>query len=241
MKSQIHTIAFIKRQAKNYKKQNGISHSQSLDLISQKYGYSNWKHFLKMQNQDVTIEVKRGADLFQITFTDWLKKHKNRNSPLGDLASDMLRDKNWPSYNSLEDYQFYLELKNASIGAIEALKKAGKTYKAYLKQKNAPVSNKSKLLNPLPKKHDPRRIVYVKNIIPLHYSNRTVEKFIPSDKAWISWDGRKAIPVTITGVDDRHYTVIIERPIKNAGAEHFLLLDEVRSIPELACINRITS
>jgi YozE SAM-like protein len=241
MKNQMHTIAYIKRLAKKLKKEKGISHTEALDLISKEHSYSNWKHYHKVLHQQNSPEVKVVPDLFQITFTDWLKKHKNRNSPLGDLATDMLDDKNWPSHNSLEDYRDYLNLRQASFGATEALKRAWRSYKIYLKKKNTPISDKLKLPRSLPKNHDQRKIVLVSNVTPLHYSKRSVEKFNPADKAWISWDGRKAIPVTILEVDETRYTFRIERPLKKVGNEHFLFLDEVRSTPELACINRVTS
>lgn len=241
MKNKRHTIAYIKRQAKNLKKQHNVSHTQALDLISTQHGYSNWKHYQKILSQHAITKIEEVTELFQITFNDWLKKHKNRDSPLGDLAMDMLRDKQWPSYNSLKDYQRHLSFMHASTEAIEALKRAWRTYTAYLKKKNSPVSDKPKVSKLLPKNNDLRRIVFVKNITPLHYANRTAEKFNPGDKAWISWDGRKASPVTILEVDDRHYTFKIERPLKDAGNTHFLFLDEVRSTPELACMNRVTS
>jgi YozE SAM-like fold/Glyoxalase superfamily protein len=241
MKKKMHTIAYIKRQAKNLKKQNGISHTQALDLISKQHGYSNWKHYQKILSQHTNTKVEEVTEVFQITFTDWLKRHKNRNSPLGDLATDMLGDKQWPSYNSLKDYQGYLNFRHASIGAIEAIKRAWRTYTAYVKKKNEPVSDKPKLLKHVPKNHDLRKITFVKNVTPLHYVNRIAEKFNSGDKAWISWDGRKAIPITILEVDDRHYAVRIERPIKSAGIGYSFFLDEVRSTPELACMNRVTS
>jgi hypothetical protein len=81
----------------------------------------------------------------------------------------------------------------------------------------------------------------VHHAIPIHFRDRTAEKFVPGDKAWISWNGKKAIPVTITKVDDRHYTFRIERPLKKVGSVHFLFLDEVRSTPELACRNYVTN
>ena len=59
-------------------------------------------------------------------------------------------------------------------------------------------------------------------------------------KAWISWNGVKAIPVTVLEADERFYTFKIERPLKKAGNQHYVRLDEVCSTPELACINHIT-
>ena len=73
----------------------------------------------------------------ELTFTEWLKKHKNRDSPLGDLATDMLRDKTWPMYTTLDSYQAYLSSKNADLGAVQTLKSAWKTYKAFLARKNS--------------------------------------------------------------------------------------------------------
>ncbi len=175
-------------------------------------------------------------------FADWLAKQKNRDSPLGDLAQKRgFEDRNdvWPSYESLEDYQDYLKLNQAPIGAIATLEKAWKTYKAFLKRKQSPNLHK-RTFKPVLKKHDPRTIVFVKNITPLHYSKRTIEHFVAGNKAWISWEGRKAIPVTVLKADEFSCTFRIERPLKKAGDEHNVRLDEVRSTPELACINYIT-
>ena len=177
------------------------------------------------------------------TFLGWLKKHKNRDSPLGDLANKPgFADKSqpWPSYDSIEDYQNYLLENHPPLGAMEALNKAWKSYQAYLRKKGAP--------NPIKKVkrsardiHDPRKIAFVKNVKPLHYSKRTIENFVPGDKAWVSWEGSKAIPVTVLEADDKYYTLRIERPLKKTGDEHYVRLDEVRSTPELACINHVTS
>ncbi|PZP83718.1 MAG: hypothetical protein DI582_10490 [Azospirillum brasilense] len=85
-----------------------------------------------------------------------------------------------------------------------------------------------------------RSVTYLKGITTLHYTKRDIEKFDVGDEAWISWDGKKALPVIITEVDDRHYSVKIERPLKQAGNVHSLFLDEVRSTPEAACQNCVT-
>jgi len=115
---------------------------------------------------------------------------------------------------------------------------------SHLKKIKAKLISKSSTPNRVPRQEteeDSREIVIIKNIKPIHFENRTIEKFNVGDKAWISWDGRKAIPVTITEVSEHHYSFKIEKPLKNKGNEHFLYLDEVRSTPELACINRVTS
>jgi len=73
----------------------------------------------------------------EITFTDWLKKQKNRDSPLGDLANDMLNDTTWPENDSLDGYRSHLRSFNASREAIETLEKAWKTYHAFIKRKHS--------------------------------------------------------------------------------------------------------
>jgi hypothetical protein len=241
MNKKVNTLAYFKRQAKKLKKERNITHTEALDVIAKENGYSNWIHCCRSLNEQPVSEIKSTREKFQLSFTDWLKKHTNRDSPLGDLATDALRDKGWPSYSTLQDYRNYLSFKGAVYGAITALERAWKSHKAYLRRKTAPTSTKSKTKKSIIKRPDTRTIVFVSNVTPLHYTKRTIEKFNSGDPAWISWDGRKAIPVTIVEVDDIYYTFRIERPLKKAGNEHYLRLDEVRSTPELACINRVTS
>jgi hypothetical protein len=179
---------------------------------------------------------------FELSFPDWLAKHKKRDSPLGDLATKRgFSDQKdgWPTYDNLEAYKDHLKVGNPPRGATAALEMAWKTYERFLKRKRSS-QLKKQAAKPEPKKPDSRTIVSVKNVVPLHYSKRTVESFTAGDKAWISWDGKKAIPVTVTEVDERYYTFKVERPLKNAGNEHYVRLDEVRSTPELACTNCIT-
>lgn len=244
MNKQTPTLNHVKREAKQLKKELGIKYIEALESVSKKYGFSNWTHCQRILSQQKSIQANKAVASapFEISFADWLSKHKNRNSPLGDLASDMLRDqKDWPLYNTLEEYVDYLEFKGAYYRAVETLKSAWKVYKAYVKRKNMPDTKKHKTNKPKPKNQDQRKITFVKGVTPLHFTKRTQEKFNSGDKAWISWDGSKAIPVTITEVDEHYYTFIVERPAKKAGNEHYLRLDEVRSTPELACINRVTS
>lgn len=240
MKQQQHTLAFVKRRAKNLKKKSGISHMKALDIISKELGYSNWKHCLESISEESIPKTEAKSEVPQLSFTDWLKKHKNRDSPLGDLASDMLSDSTWPLYEALEEYIDYMSFKSAPHVVVETLKRAWKSYKAYLHRLNSPKSSHPRIVKQKPKNHDPRKITYISNITPLHHAKRTVEKFAVGDKAWISWDGRKAIPVTIVEVDGIYYSFKIDRPLNKAGDEYYLRLDEVRSTPELACINHVT-
>lgn len=240
MQKKIHTLDFIKQKASKLKKELKITHTKALESIAVELGYSNWKHCQRSLSKQPTINIIPAKEQIQLSFTDWLKRHKNRDSPLGDLATDMLTDSAWPLYNTVEEYEFYLRSKNAYSAAIRTLNEAWKSYRNYLKRKEkefpAPIKHKK----PITKKEPPRKIIFIKNITPLHYSKRTVEKLNIGDEAWVSWDGSKAIPVVIVDVDEHYYSFKIERPLKNAGDKHYLRLDEVRTTPELACLNCYT-
>jgi hypothetical protein len=219
-----------------------ISHTEALEYLSRQAGYSNWIHCQRELNNKLVEEVKPAIIPEQITFTEWLTKHKKRDSPLGDTASDMLRDAQCPAhYSAREQFLGYLEFKCARFEVIRILKEAWNNYLLYLKRKANPDLIKKPAAKKVQEQTDTRRVVYVKNVIPIHYSKRKAEKFIVGDKAWISWDGSKAHPVTIFEVDERHYTFRIERPLKDSKGTRFLFLDEVRSTAELACLNRVTS
>ncbi len=123
---------------------------------------------------------------------------------------------------------------------------SGFRYKSYPNSQNVHFNMLQKSIDNLDyeiRPHDmkERKSVSVSEIVPLHYTKRTVEPFVIGDKAWISWGGKKALPVEIINVDDRHYTVSIEHPKKYVGKQHVLYLDEVRSTPELACLNYVAS
>jgi hypothetical protein len=135
MNKKINT-SFLKRQAKKLKKELNITHTEALDLIAKKNGYSNWKHCISEPSKQPAPKIVIPEEQLQLGFTDWLKKHKKRDSPLGDLATDALEDKNWPMYNTLVEYQHYLTFRGASPGALSALKNAWKSYKAYLRRRN---------------------------------------------------------------------------------------------------------
>jgi hypothetical protein len=240
MENPKHTLSYIKRQAKKIKKERGVNHIEALEIVSKSCGYSNWMHCSRSLNHQKTDNFKIVDESIELSFTDWLKRHSSRNSPLGDLAKDMTNDETWPSYNSLDDYRSYLHNQNACYDAIETLDRAWKTYSTYLRKKKMPDVNKIIVKKTTLEIHDKRRIVFISDSTSIPYDKRTVEKFVPGDKAWVSWNGRKAIPVTVTEVKDERYSLKTERPVKKAGNSYSLFLDEVRSTPELACMNHVT-
>ncbi|QKJ32219.1 hypothetical protein HQ865_21460 [Mucilaginibacter mali] len=188
------------------------------------------------------INAMKAHEEAEISFSAWLAKQKNRDTPLGDLAIKRgFADKSegWPIYSSLKEYQAFLTSNHPPRGSMATLERAWKSYQSYLRKKQSPSSNKQ-VKKSVPKKDDARTVVSVKKAIPLSYDKRSIEKFSPGDAAWISWDGKKAIPVSVLEVDESHYSVKVESPRKMAGNTHSLFLDEVRSSPELACENLVT-
>lgn len=240
MTTQIYTLANFKSKAKKLKIELNISHIAALEILAKQSGFSNWIHCQRSLSTQSNIVIPSIEQISELSFNDWLKRHKNRDSPLGDLSKQMLANSTWPSYNSLDEYLEYFMTQHFRRGASQAIEDAWKSYKRYIKTKNSQ-KNKEIIRRKSASKFDLiPKISYQKNITPLHISKRDIEKFNVGDSAWISWDGRKAIPVKIAEVDDNGYSVKIERPINKAGNIHSLFLDEVRSTPELACLNRVT-
>ncbi|MVN92661.1 YozE family protein [Mucilaginibacter aquatilis] len=175
-------------------------------------------------------------------FADWLAKQKKRDTPLGDLANKRGfadESENWPIFSEYKQYQDYLLNNHPPYGAMAALERAWRSYQTYVRKKRS--SNPLKQVNKSElQKHVDRKVVTVKKATPIPYDRRTIEKFMQGDDGWISWDGKRAIPVSIVGVSERHYTIAIQSPRRKAGNKHSLFLDEVRSSPELACANLVT-
>lgn len=58
-------------------------------------------------------------------FTEWLLRQAGRDDPIGDLASDVGRDPDWPAGSrSLSRFLVYLRNRGACEGAIAALRAA---------------------------------------------------------------------------------------------------------------------
>jgi len=59
------------------------------------------------------------------SFTRWLLQQADRDDPIGDLASDVTRDPDWPARSkSLNRLLVYLRNRGACEGAIAALQAA---------------------------------------------------------------------------------------------------------------------
>ncbi len=166
-------IFYLKRQAKKLKKELNITHTEALDLIAKKNDYSNWKHCIAELKKQPVQNVVLSEEILSLSFTDWLKKHKKRDSPLGDLATDALADKNWPMYNTLAEYQHYLTFRGASISALSALKNAWKSYKAYLRRKNLHLPHEEWILQEIKIKNKQK---YLDDNYPFGYPPELTDK-----------------------------------------------------------------
>lgn len=63
-----------------------------------------------------------------VSFTGWLAKHRKRENPLGDLARDVARDKNWPSDGDLPRFERHMMAAGACSAALRTLSSAWKKY-----------------------------------------------------------------------------------------------------------------
>jgi hypothetical protein len=130
----------------------GVVDVFNLKRVAGFIGYAQTNHY-STEAETLDAAVKKMSDVYQkilsthqlpneagsliepeTSFTEWLKKQINRDSPFGDLATDMIRDKTWPTYTTLDAYRDYLHSKNASWQAVQTLERAWKSYKAFLKK-----------------------------------------------------------------------------------------------------------
>jgi uncharacterized protein YozE (UPF0346 family) len=64
-----------------------------------------------------------------IPFHEWLEKQKNRKSPLGTLASEVLRDEDFPKdVTSVDAVIAHLKAKNANGAMLASARLAWQTY-----------------------------------------------------------------------------------------------------------------
>ncbi len=65
-------------------------------------------------------------------FYDWIITQVDRDDPIGDLARDAKRDKNFPKQaTTAHELTAYLTINGACHDAVEALRKAWKSFKAH--------------------------------------------------------------------------------------------------------------
>ena len=73
METKKHIFSYIKRQAKELIKEQGISHTAAFELKAKEYGYSNWQHCCRSFDRiPPTIEPEKPVDYPEISFTQRL-------------------------------------------------------------------------------------------------------------------------------------------------------------------------
>jgi hypothetical protein len=60
------------------------------------------------------------------TFEEWLGDQRGKDSPIGDLAADVARDKDWPTGQGIETYRAHVA--RGCSGAMDALNEAWQAY-----------------------------------------------------------------------------------------------------------------
>ncbi len=70
-----HNVDYVKRLAKNVKREQNISHHEALNLTVQKFGFNNWKHFLNETEKQAkeSIEHKKPIPNNNLSVTDMNK------------------------------------------------------------------------------------------------------------------------------------------------------------------------
>jgi hypothetical protein len=64
-----------------------------------------------------------------LSFRQWLRQHRNEQSPVGDLARDAIADDTWPrGPGSLQRYETHLKSRHACEDALNALRDAWGRY-----------------------------------------------------------------------------------------------------------------
>lgn len=102
-----HTAAFLKRQAKNIKKTQGISHQNALDQAAINVGFNNWNHFINLSNSAVGGNKRNLLGVEEIS-TDRLtqKNEVSKINPYRKLliaATNELLNRNLISLNAQKD------------------------------------------------------------------------------------------------------------------------------------------
>jgi hypothetical protein len=65
-------------------------------------------------------------------FDQWLIAKAGEDSAIGDLASDVKQDPDWPPLAGFYEQKAYLESHDACDGAIDQLRRAHDEYREYL-------------------------------------------------------------------------------------------------------------
>lgn len=68
----------------------------------------------------------------RMNYTEWLKNHKGQETAIGDLADDVLQDRDFPKTNNYEEMRSYLSLKTMDMLVLRTFEDS---YTKYLNSK----------------------------------------------------------------------------------------------------------
>lgn len=68
-----------------------------------------------------------------MTFYEWISRLKDKDTPTGDLAGDILRDRNFPKDAAIDEVEAYIRRKATHPDVVKAFKVARQSYLRYQK------------------------------------------------------------------------------------------------------------
>lgn len=68
-----------------------------------------------------------------MTFYEWISRLKDKDTPTGDLAKDILYDRNFPKDATIDEAEAYIRRNAKHPGAVKAFKVARQSYLRYQK------------------------------------------------------------------------------------------------------------
>lgn len=102
-----HTAAFLKRQAKNIKKTQGVSHQNALDQAAINAGFNNWNHFINLSNSAVEDKKSNLLGVTELSTVHLTPKNAaskiNPHRKLLIAATNELLNRNLISLNAPND------------------------------------------------------------------------------------------------------------------------------------------
>ena len=68
-----------------------------------------------------------------MTFYEWISRLKDKDTPTGDLAADILSDRNFPKDAAIDEVEAYICHKATHPDVVKAFKAARQSYLRYQK------------------------------------------------------------------------------------------------------------
>lgn len=114
---------------------------RALDALTRWHRPSNENTYMRPDNVHNILEdeARREAAAFELSsgeFHRWLERRKGKNTPVGDLATDVLGDRKFPvTVQSVEEAVSYLHDRFAPDAAVKTMKQAWRQFEVGQKRK----------------------------------------------------------------------------------------------------------